>query len=300
MLTTIAGFSSMSFVHGIVSPILYGNAKRRETCQKLGGDKKYRGHLYETYFKSQYNPESLYQPVEYGPTSDASICASSDFARYLSGELDLPSYPDVEYYTTSIKSGTSHQYILGNIPELQCEDNLSVFNEKPRCAELFNKYLKKAYSMKPSDILTFYDIPVKKWVFFNMDNVVGFIADNASWRKLQSGRIKGDFNDGSCKGYSQYITYEHRDSHKSDFLGLNCGKGEKFIRLLQKHLAFVEDDLMITSQVLLLPPPPPPPLLLEWYLLSNLHSLYRIIICNFFYYHLEYFFWYFHKIEQQK
>ena len=40
------------------------------------------------------------------------------------------------------------------------------------------------------------------------------------------------FDDGTKKGYSQYITYEYRDSHKSYFLGANGGKGINLINLL--------------------------------------------------------------------
>ena len=49
---------------------------------------------------------------------------------------------------------------------------------------------------------------------------------------MKTGRIKGDFNNNSKKGFSQYITYEYRHTHKSYFLGLNGGKGKKFIELL--------------------------------------------------------------------
>lgn len=231
------------FVSEIVAPVLFGNAKRKLSCQQVGGEKKKKGHLYEDYFKSQYFPESRTSKTEYGATSDASICAYTPFAQYLAITLGLPaSYPDVAYYHASIKSGTCHQYVLGNIPELLVENNLSVLNDPDSCKQLFNKYLKKSASGKPSDLLTFYDAKYQKWLFFNMDNVVDFIVHNASWRKLQSGRIKGDFKDSSRKGFSQYITYEYRETHGSHFLGLNGGKGEKFIRLLQKNIAFVEDD----------------------------------------------------------
>lgn len=232
------------FVSDIVAPVLFGNAKRKHSCKQIGGEKKHKGHMYEDYFKSQYYPESLGSSTEYKATSDASICASTQFAQNLSAVLGLQPYPVVDYYHASIKSGTCHQYVLGNIPELEGQDNLDVLNNKNTCTELFNKYLKKSYSTKPSDILTFYDIKSKKWLFFNMDNVVGFIVNNASWRKLESGRIKGDFKDDSRKGASQYITYEYRNTHKSHFLGLNGGKGEKFIRLLQKNIAYVEDELV--------------------------------------------------------
>jgi hypothetical protein len=231
------------FVSEIVAPVLFGNAKRKQSCKQIGGEKKKRGHLYEDYFKGQYFPESLSNKTEYGATSDASICSYTPFGQYLAIMLDMPMYPNVAFYHSSIKSGTCHQYVLGNIPELLVEDNLAVLNDKTSCAQLFNKYLKKSSSEKPCDLLTFYDVDSKKWVFFNMDNVVDFIVQNATWRKLPTGRLKGDFNDTSRKGFSQYITYEYRESHGSHFLGLNGGKGEKFIRLLQKNIAFVEDDL---------------------------------------------------------
>ena len=250
MITNMSENVVMPFVTEIIAPVLFGNAKRKQSCQRVGGEKKQKGHLYETYFKFQYHPESLCEKTEYGAKSDASISASTDFAKHLATTLGLhtlTSSSDSEYYHVSIKSGTCHQYVLGNIPELLIvgeEDNLSVFTENTSCRALFNKYLKKSHSAKPSDLLTFYDKNTKKWSFFNMNHVVDFIVDNGIWRKLDSGRIKGDFADESHKGYSQYITYEYRDTHKSHFLGLNGGKGEKFIRLLQKNIVFVEDDLL--------------------------------------------------------
>jgi hypothetical protein len=97
---------------------------------------------------------------------------------------------------------------------------------------LFNKYLKKNSSDKPADILVYKDIENKRWIFFNMDDIINYIAEKCIWRKLDSGRIKGDFADKTKKGMTQYITYEYRDTHKSYFLGLNGGKGVNFIKLL--------------------------------------------------------------------
>jgi hypothetical protein len=70
---------------------------------------------------------------------------------------------------------------------------------------------------------------------FSLPDIINFIVDKCIWRKLKTGRIKGDFNDDSKKGISQYITYEYRNTHKSYFLGLNGGKGKKFIKLLMNE-----------------------------------------------------------------
>ena len=75
-----------------------------------------------------------------------------------------------------------------------------------------------------------------------MDDIINYITNKTEWRKLNSGRIKGDFQDMSKKGKKQYLTYEYRPTHKSYFLGLNGGKGIEFINLLMnkdygiKHL----------------------------------------------------------------
>jgi hypothetical protein len=78
-----------------------------------------------------------------------------------------------------------------------------------------------------------------------MDDIINFIVQFAKWRKLDTGRIKGDFVDDSKNGSSQYITYEYRTTHKSYFLGLNGGKGRKFIELLKKNIPYLEDDIIM-------------------------------------------------------
>ena len=109
------------------------------------------------------------------------------------------------------------------------------------------KYLKKNGSDKPADILVYLDMNKKEWVFFNMDNVIEFIASNCVWRILESGRIKGDFMDTSKKGKRQYLTYEYRKTHNSYFLGANGGKGREFIVLLMNNIPYMRDSLSYSS-----------------------------------------------------
>ena len=144
----------------------------------------------------------------------------------------------------SNKSGKNIQLTLGKIPELEDVD-INVFKNKTFVKNLMNKYLKKCESSKPAGILAYKNTNDRKWVFFNMDDIVEFIAEKCIWRKLETGRIKGDFVDDSRKGFSQYITYEYRPTHKSYFLGFNGGKGIKFIDLLKNEkfgIKYVEDD----------------------------------------------------------
>jgi hypothetical protein len=132
---------------------------------------------------------------------------------------------------------------LGRIPELDVEDNIAVLEDKSKCRQIFEKYLKKSQSEKPADLLVYLDLIHKKWLFFSMNDIINFIVDNGKWRKLKSNRIKGDFVNNSGK-WIQYITYEYRgSSHKSYFLGVNCGKGAKFIELLTHKIKYIADDI---------------------------------------------------------
>lgn len=204
-----------------------GNEKRKESCKKIGAKKKIKGHKREKDFLKKYNILELNNKTEYGPTSDTSICPTHPICNILNKKIK----PSNLY--VSNKSGNNIQLTLGNIPELKDIDSYKLNNDKEYVRNIFNKYLKKNESIKPAGILAYKDNKNKKWIFFNMDDVVNIIVNNCIWRKLKSGRIKGDFKDNSKKGYSQYITYEYRPTHKSYFLGFNCGKGFKFITYLQ-------------------------------------------------------------------
>jgi len=228
-------------VLNIISPekIKTGNEKRKESCKNVGSEKKLKGHKREKDFLMKYNPEEVNNPTEYGATSDTSICPTHSICNKLN-EIIKPSNLNV-----TNKSGNNIQLTLGNIPELK-DVNINKLNEdKEYIRSIFNKYLKKNESEKPAGILVYKDTENKKWVFFNTDDIINTIVLNCKWRELETGRIKGDFDDDSKKGFSQYITYEYRNTHKSYFLGFNGGKGSKFIEFLKNPkfgIKYYEDD----------------------------------------------------------
>lgn len=226
-------------VHANIEPIvmkeLRGNDKRKVSCQKVGGDKKRLGHQRENDFMAKYNP-NLDHHIEFGPTSDTCVSADHPIAKKLQESLGVTGF-----HCTN-KSGKNIQLTLGRIPELVGEDNLEWLKVKQHCRSLFQKYLKKSCSAKPANLLVYKDLRVNHWIFFNVDDIIDFIVNHVIWRKLDSGRIKGDLPDLSGKGKSQYITYEYRTTHKSHFLGMNGNRGQPFIDLLIGNINFVEDE----------------------------------------------------------
>jgi hypothetical protein len=218
-----------------MKPELIGNDKRKVSCQKVGHTKKVTGHQRETDFKTKYNPNSLSHKISYGPTSDAMIQSDHPICHRLKQILGVTNF------NCSNKSGNNIQLTLGRIPELDVEDNLSVLSDRTQCHLIFQKYLKKIHSQTPADLLVYHDVSRQKWIFFNIDDVVDYIVNHVIWRKLASGRIKGDFIDQYAR-QTQYITYEYRETHKSHFLGMNGNKGIAFIDLLVYKIKYVEDD----------------------------------------------------------
>jgi hypothetical protein len=219
-------------------PVLTGNDKRKQSCKNVGGDKKKKGHKREDDFKKQYNPASLIEPTEYKATSDTWISSGLEITNILCERFGMDASKDL---FISNKSGENIQFTLGQIPELSVKDNLTWLQNPDNSRALFNKYLKKVESTRPADILVYKDNNAKKWLFFKMNDIIDFIVAKATWRRLETGRIKGDFDNDSKKGTAQYLTYEYRPTHKSYFLGLNGGKGIEFIRLLKKNIVFYED-----------------------------------------------------------
>ena len=215
---------------------LTGNEKRKASCKKVGGAKKREGHSKETLFNSFWgNPDA---ELTYKAEADCTIFPNTQKSKELMKQLDnVFNLPDSCEYKCSLKSGISLQFTLGRIPEISeaktREEKLAAF-KKP---ELWRKYLMKDQSNSPADFMVYRDSEKNVWVFFLMEEVVQHIANECSWRFTESGRsIKGDFEDSSRKGRSVYLTYEHRSTHNSDFLGANCGLGKKFIELLKDKL----------------------------------------------------------------
>jgi len=214
------------------------NIKRIKTCKKIGGILKNKGHKRENDFKKQYNKKLLKQKIQYGATSDTSISKKHNIIKKIKKKL---LYNGLTYYCSN-KSGKNIQFTLGKIIELETNNNIEWLKNKKNVHKLLGKYLKKNNSDFPADFLVYKNCETKKWIFFVMDDVIDFIANNCEWRKLSSGRIKGDFNDNSKRGKRQYITYEFRKTHNAYFLGLNGNKDKLFIELLQEKIKYLEDD----------------------------------------------------------
>ena len=213
-------------------------SKRVETCKRVGGQVKQRGHDVEKHFNLQFNPENV-NKIEYGACADAQIKSDHDVMKNLIRIFDESVSSDVN---VSIKSSLNIQITLGRIPELEQENVMKWLENKSNVRKLMNKYFKKANSSSPVDLLCYYD--KTDWIFFNMDHVVDFITTQCEWRTLGSGRMKGDFKDDSNKGKRQYLTYEYRKTHNSYFLGFNGNKGGEFIQLLRDNIDYVKEPVI--------------------------------------------------------
>ena len=214
---------------------LKGNDKRIMSCKLVGGHYKKEGHKKEETFNDKYNPKC--KTLTMKPESD---CQISEDNQILDELIKKDIIKDKKERNTSNKSGGSIQLTLGNIPELNKENNLGVIQNKEKCIKLFEKYLKKCESDRPADLLV-YDTG-KSRLFFNMDIVIDYIVKTCVFRKLGSGRIKGDFIDKSSRtGKRALLTYEYRKNHKSYFLGFSGGQGKHFIELLKTNIKYHEE-----------------------------------------------------------
>ena len=215
---------------------LKGNDKRIQSCKIVGGAHKKEGHKKEETFNHKYNPEckTLTMKAE-------SDCQISEEHPILDKLIEKGIIKDKKQRNTSNKSGESIQFVLGKIPELLIEENLGWIQKKENSKQLFEKYLKKNESDRPADLLV-YDND-KSRLFFNIDHMIDYMVENCTFRKLESGRIKGDFEDNSRKGTGQYFTYEYRGkNHKSHFIGFSGGRGKPFIELLKTKIKYYEDS----------------------------------------------------------
>jgi len=213
-----------------------GNEKRIKSCQQVGGYHKRKGHHKEKIFNDKYNPNWNGKIS----TKAEADCQIEENHPILDTLLSKGIINSKNQRNTSNKSGHSIQLILGNINELSGEDNLNVINNPEKFKKILEKYMKKIESNIPADLLV-YDTNYSR-LFFNMDHIINYMVENCKLRKLDTGRIKGDFKDDSNKGQSQYFTYEYRGrNHKSYFLGFSGGRGKPFIDLLKSKIKFYED-----------------------------------------------------------
>lgn len=230
--TSVYGHSKSKKHQGFITGIT--NLKSRsESCRKVGGVVKRRGHDVETLFNITFNQMAISSHNR--PTSDSCI-ESKKLLTKLYDRLG------VHGGYVSIKSGNNIQFTLGRIPEIESRtDPLETFRNRKECRRIFLRYLKKIYSECPSDILVykFHD----SWVFFNMDSVIEFIVSNGRWRRLESGRFKCDFYDRRRDGYRQFLTCEYRRTHKGLFLGANGNRGLPFIELLMDSIDYWKEPI---------------------------------------------------------
>ena len=214
---------------------LTGNEKRVQSCKLVGGGKKKEGHNKERTFNARFNPKC--SDITMKAESDCQISEKHEILKILKENEVIE---NMDQRNTSNKSGKSIQFVLGKIPELLIYDNLEWIQNEDNFKQLLEKYLKKSESDRPADLLV-YDTDNSR-LFFNMDHVINYMVKNCKFRKLASGRIKGDFEDDSKKGKRQYFTYEYRGKgHKSHFIGFSGGKGKPFIKLLKTKIKYYED-----------------------------------------------------------
>ena len=128
--------------------------------------------------------------IEYGATSDTTIDESHPVRDVLKDTLNITGV------NVTNKSGKNLQFSLGNIPEFKKIQSATEITHD-FVSNLLCKYLKKSNSVKPADILVYKYTNKKKWIFFNIVKVIEYIAEKGKWRKLESGRYKCDFDDGT-------------------------------------------------------------------------------------------------------
>ena len=203
-------------------------SKRQQSCRKIGAQKRQEGHDKEIDFNKRFSNSSSQKTGGNRPEADTNITKNSPLYPYLKKKQIIKD--EKKIYYNSNKSGKSIQFILGQIPELNNnnEDALEYLREPENVKSLLNRILKKNDSKFPCDLLVYNDNN-NSLIIFNMDEVIDFCSKNCYFRITPSGRsIKGNFNiDGISR---QFLTYEYRPTHKEHFFGANCGKGEAFIK----------------------------------------------------------------------
>lgn len=117
------------------------------------------------------------------------------------------------------------------IPEFD-DKNLGIYTSSPvKMFKLFENYFKQS-----NTIFVFKNIILKKWYFYDIDDVISIICDECTWKILDSGPIRGYLKDK--KGMHQYITYEPSDG--SMFFGITHDKENRFNEYLKSKIAKYE------------------------------------------------------------
>lgn len=203
------------------------NQKRIASCKAVGGEKKRTGHKREDVFGERWcDPTS----TTYKAEADK-VVTNVELLTILREKLGVTGG------ACSIKSGSNLQFTLGKIPEItEAENKVDAVGQR----KIWEKYLGKSESQTPANVLVYR--MKDSWVFFRMEDVIDYIVGSCTWRLTTTGRLKGDFEDGSRKGSRQYLTYEYRETHKSHFLGANGNRGKPFIELLMKKLKYHQEE----------------------------------------------------------
>jgi hypothetical protein len=225
---------------------LTGNDKRKASCKAIGGEKKRKGHDTEDIFNKKFG---IVSNTTYKAEADCSISEENPRGAALLEALNDRFGVFSANKNVSIKTGKNLQFVLGRIDEISGattdEEKLAAISQEA----LWQKYLRKDFSEKPADWLAYFTSNegdgFQTWSIFNMKQVIEFILKGCKWRVLETGRMKGDFEDDSKKGVRQYLTYEYRTTHKSHFLGANGGKGKEFIDLLKNNIECY--DIMLAN-----------------------------------------------------
>jgi hypothetical protein len=215
-------------------------SKHGMTSQQASQKKK-QGHKREKEFNKIYgDPDASINHS--GASADCEISEGHEILKALQETIGTNSRE------VSLKGGNTIQIHLGNLPELTDEANYTISKnskghtcvehgipfsqqvESFRQKNFWDKYLKKG------DILAYSydDAGDGSHIFFNMDDVNDFIINECKWRRLDTGRLKGDIQG------KQYLTYEYRAKKGSFVLGASgSNKGKQFIDLLQRNLRHV-------------------------------------------------------------
>lgn len=221
-------------------------SKRSETGKKLGRKWKLKGHAHENLFNASFDKRRAINWSE----------ASSDC------EIDDNILREVESLyaggrKVSLKSGSTAQFHLGNIPELSDKEvfkaslHKKLLRNRPATCGIHSKSWGEQLKVlrSPSfwlkyigkgDFYVQLEKDRKHYAYFSMQDVIQFICKKAEWRLLETGRIKGDLPEKTSDGNYRKVailTFEYRPEHDSFVLGAHGGKnGYRFCEILKQNV----------------------------------------------------------------